>query len=219
MTGIYCIENKVNQKKYIGKAKDVKARWRTHKCELNKGCHVNRHLQSAWNKYGAAAFSFYVIAEAPKEDLSALEIQWIKKLDTANKGYNLTLGGEGQFGRYLTDEQKKHLSEINTGANNPNYGMKRSAETRRKMSESAKHVKHQPLSEKHKRKISKALKGRPHPCSNKPVIHLETNKTYKSISEASKATGYSISGISKVCRDGRGSIYKQHFKDLDIQIC
>lgn len=38
----------------------------------------------------------------------------------------------------LTDEQKKHLSVINTGKLNPNYGKKRSDESKRKTSEKIK---------------------------------------------------------------------------------
>ena len=39
--------------------------------------------------------------------------------------------------KFLTDEQKQHLSEINTGEKNPNFGLKRSKETRAKMSAKA----------------------------------------------------------------------------------
>ena len=44
-------------------------------------------------------------------------------------------GVPNRKGTKLTEEQKQHLSEINMGENNPNYGKNRSAETRQKMSD------------------------------------------------------------------------------------
>lgn len=214
-TGIYCIENTVSSKKYVGMAQNIEARWRTHKCELRKNKHVNRHLQNAWNKYGENAFEFYVIEEAKKEDLSTKEKIWIDKLGTAKHGYNLTLGGEGQYGRFLTDEQKKHLSIINTGEKNPNFGLKRSEETRRKMSEAMKGKKRGRMSKRQRDAISKGNKGKKRPWFNKAVIHVETGETYENISTAAEKTGLSISGISRVCRGDRKSIHKQHFQFLE----
>ena len=101
MTGIYCIENTINHKKYIGMAQDIEARWRSHKCELRNGKHVNSHLQNAWDKYGEKSFSFYVIEEVPKDKLTQAEIRWIKKLGTFGNGYNLTAGGDGQLCRKI----------------------------------------------------------------------------------------------------------------------
>lgn len=54
------------------------------------------------------------------------------KQSLAHKGQKTRLGSN------LTDEQKKHLSEINLGINNPNYGIKKSEESKNKTSESLK---------------------------------------------------------------------------------
>ena len=35
--GIYCIENVVNRKKYIGLSADINQRWKQHKVDLNGG--------------------------------------------------------------------------------------------------------------------------------------------------------------------------------------
>ena len=48
-TGIYCIENLINNKKYIGQSVDIINRWRHHKNELNSKVHFNDYLQKSWN--------------------------------------------------------------------------------------------------------------------------------------------------------------------------
>lgn len=95
--GIYCIENKINHKKYIGKSVDIKKRWNDHIRELNRDNHCNKYLQSSWNKYGQENFSFYVVEEIVKDTLSEREIYWIEALNTMDDkyGYNLSKGGDG----------------------------------------------------------------------------------------------------------------------------
>lgn len=51
-SGIYMIINNINEKKYIGSAKNIDKRWYEHRYTLNKNCHDNSLLQNAWNKYG-----------------------------------------------------------------------------------------------------------------------------------------------------------------------
>lgn len=52
-TGIYKIINSVNKKFYIGSsARNLNYRWRIHLYRLGKQNHDNKHLQSAYNKYG-----------------------------------------------------------------------------------------------------------------------------------------------------------------------
>lgn len=211
MTGIYCIENKINGKKYVGQAVDVKTRWRHHRCLLESNKHHSKALQRAWNKYSKEAFVFYMLELCEPDQLNDLERNWIKRLNTFGCGYNMTEGGEGQQGRYWTVEQRQHLSEINKGENNPSYGLKRSLETRHKMSISMSH-KRQPLSETHKARISEGCKGVKHDSMNKAVLWVEAQKVYKSVSDVSEDTGYSISGISRVCSGKRIAIHKQHFK-------
>lgn len=61
MTGIYKIVNSINNKIYIGSAKCIQSRFRTHKNLLKKGKHFNTHLQSAVNKYGLHNFKFEIV--------------------------------------------------------------------------------------------------------------------------------------------------------------
>lgn len=91
ISGIYSIKNKVNGKQYIGSSKSVYYRWKqNHLPQLNNGNHFNRHLQSAWNKYGEKSFEFQVIEECDKELLFKREGYWIETTKSWEReyGYN-----------------------------------------------------------------------------------------------------------------------------------
>lgn len=56
LSGVYEIRNTLNNKRYIGSSINIYRRWRDHKRMLNLSVHPNKHLQSAWNKYGEKHF-------------------------------------------------------------------------------------------------------------------------------------------------------------------
>ena len=151
ISGIYCITNLHNNKKYIGKTKDMKKRFNQHLGNLNKNHkdHQNEHIQNAWNKYGEKRFIFqalYVMDNYTDEEANSLEILFIKLLKTTNRlyGYNKTFGGDGGDtfsllsdeqkekrnkllseavkGREISEETRRLLSESKKGKNNPNFG-------------------------------------------------------------------------------------------------
>ena len=96
LCGIYCIENVINNKKYIGLSQDINRRWLEHRSELNRGVHVNQYLQHSWNVYGENAFKFYIIELCEPESLGDKECYYIEMYHTLShqNGYNLTTGGE-----------------------------------------------------------------------------------------------------------------------------
>ena len=107
-TGIYCIENRVNHKKYIGQSISIFKRWKQHVLGLNKERHYNCHLQGAWNKYGYSNFSFYILEICNRESLNEREKFWIAKLHTfGSHGYNQNSGGDNAE---ISDETKLKLS-------------------------------------------------------------------------------------------------------------
>lgn len=233
--GIYKIECTVNGKVYIGQSNNIKKRWAEHRRELNNNSHVNKHLQAAYNKYGADSFIWEIIEEFEEDELDNREIYYIEKYDSFNNGYNSTEGGCGirgwehteeakrkigeamkgenhpMYGKHHSEEAKRKLSEANKGENHPMYGKHLSEETRKRMSESKK-GKH--LSEEHRRKIGEAMKGEKNPCSKK-VLCVETGVIYGSVREASRELNLHQSGISLVCIGKYKTTGGYHFKYVE----
>lgn len=118
MQGIYRILNKFNGNVYIGQVhanKGHKRRWIEHVYALRRNTHYNKHLQSAWNKYGEDAFVFEMVEEISDEgQLDFVEQRWINQ--TWNFSYNIqpTAGGSclGQK-RVLTDVAKDNIAAAN----------------------------------------------------------------------------------------------------------
>ena len=67
--GIYGIRNVANDKIYIGLSSDIYKRWKTHRMMLNRGKHINDHLQSAWNEYGENSFDFFIIEKISSNNI------------------------------------------------------------------------------------------------------------------------------------------------------
>ncbi|WP_410931941.1 GIY-YIG nuclease family protein [Pseudomonas sp. SIMBA_067] len=68
-TCIYQIRNLVSGKTYIGSASNYPVRKSVHLNSLRGGRHRNRHLQSAYDKYGESSLEFSKILICEKRDL------------------------------------------------------------------------------------------------------------------------------------------------------
>ena len=112
MKGIlYCIENSINQKQYIGKTYGtIEERWRQHLEESSKDRSSNRPLYRAINKYGKENFEIFSLGTYEEGFLEDAEINAIilyKTYAGDGSGYNATLGGDGR--RYLTFSEEEVL--------------------------------------------------------------------------------------------------------------
>lgn len=87
VSGIYCIENKINHKSYIGSSKNLYQRLLKHFALLRHNRHENAHLQNAWNKYGESSFEWSIIETCDTSILTEREQYCI---DLFGAEYNIT---------------------------------------------------------------------------------------------------------------------------------
>lgn len=102
IAGIYKIT--IGTHVYIGQAVDIKARWRTHLCELRNSYHRNKKVQNAFNKYGESNTAFSVLLTVSTKDL---EHHQIKQL--------LCITEQTFFNIYNPDLNMKPSAESNLG--------------------------------------------------------------------------------------------------------
>lgn len=128
---VYLIKNLITEDEYIGSSvKGLEWRQRRHLQLLRSKKHHNRHLQYAFDKYGESQFLFSIIEFTDIVILVEREQFWI---NTRQPIYN------------VMRDIKSHI------------GVKRSDETRRRISES---LKGKSLSDEHKESIRRTLTGK-----------------------------------------------------------
>ena len=113
-SGIYLIFNELNGKAYVGSALNLRARRSIHRTHLKRNAHHSRHLQAAWIKYGPDNFTFRIIEFVEvKEELVSREQHYLDLFGTCKGdiGYNISPTAGSPLGIKRTDETRRKISE------------------------------------------------------------------------------------------------------------
>jgi group I intron endonuclease len=177
-SGVYEIRNSANGKRYIGSSTNLLDRLYSHRYMLNNSVHPNRHLQSAWNKYGAEYFSFMPLLYCDPENTLFYEQRC---LDNFRPEYNNNPQAASSAGVKRTDEEIRKMSERSKSQMTDEMRSRISLSlTGKVQSEVSKQKKSQALkgrnhSEEHNHKVSASLMG-----------HSFTDEVRQKMSEAQK---------------------------------
>lgn len=114
ITSIYSITNSINNKMYIGSAKDFEQRKMKHLSLLRLNKHPNIHLQRAFNLSGESNFSFDIVELCSEEDLIIREQYYIDLFGYDNL-YNICRIAGNTLGRKLSEDAKSRISNANKG--------------------------------------------------------------------------------------------------------
>lgn len=150
-SGIYVIQNIVNNKIYIGSSVNMHKRRISHYNCLRRGVHNNVKLQNAFNKYGESNFTFSVI-ECIKDKSNLIEREQVW-LDFFKPEYNICPSANKLI---VSEETKLRLSLSH-------IGNKHTEESKKKIGAASKGNKYRAgvkLSEEHKKAISNAVIGK-----------------------------------------------------------
>lgn len=162
VSGIYFIRCAANGGVYVGSSVDVASRLKRHFYLLRNGKCTNPILQRTFSKHGASVFTAGMLEfVALRTDLLDREQFWLdSRVGTMNVA-KLAYCPPSALGLKRSDETKRKMSEALKGRKQPWAGkIKRSAETRAKMSAAKTGVK---LSETHRLNISLSKQGDKHP--------------------------------------------------------
>lgn len=201
--GIYQITNLVTGHCYIGSAKSLCARWSSHRYQLERGFHHNPRLQAAWTKYGSEAFRFDVLEQL--EDTSDL-MRWEQAyLDATNAAkdesfYNFCEFAGSHLGRKRSAETRRRLSQAKVG-NSP------TPEAREKM-RAAKLGKK--LTAEHRAKIGDAGRGRkllPRSTHEKAIWRKISFEAAEKIRQL-RARGEKLQALAEQFGIARASVYR-----------
>jgi group I intron endonuclease len=174
-------------------------------------------LYRALNKYSLKEWRKEILVSGFKSDASLIraEIQYIKKFDSKNKGYNCTDGGEGLSGfRHSISTREKMRATAGVGKKNRMWGNKPSVKTRARISAALMGEKH---SIERRRKIRESRLWKPKYPDD--IIKFYKNfRSLRSIGRQFNASKITIrfflerSGVSIRIRGGPEKLWRKRKK-------
>lgn len=138
--GIYSITNKIDGKKYIGKSKNIEARFTAHKWSLkleNKDRSTNRYLWSSVQLHGIDNFLFEIIEEfdiLDEEMLMDKELYYMDLHKSCERDFGYNLRRDSSTACEVHQDTRKLISENTKGELNGNFGNKWTDEQKDQMS-------------------------------------------------------------------------------------
>ncbi len=206
---IYVITNNINSKQYVGlTTRPIKERFQEH-CRSNRKTTISKAIQ----KYGKDNFTIEEIDSCENiTDLRKKEALWILHKNTYLKGYNETLGGEDQ--PMFHESIRKKCSDRQMGKNNSFYNKTHSEELKEKWSKNRRGEKHGMYGKKrpelalsNKNRVwTEEAKGKISTKNSKPILCIELNKKFKSITDMCKELNLDPRSVYRVLK----GTFKQH---------
>ena len=169
-TGIYTITSEQTGRVYVGSSVNMAHRFSQHRQALRKGRHDNAYLQNHFDKYGESDLSFSPLIVCGRSNLEMYESRAIQSLigGDRSKGFNIGDSARSRLGVPCSDETKARLSIAKKG-------------------------KPSPLTDKGRRALSEAHKGRRRTEYEKECLRKSklgkprTDDHKRAISEGTKA--------------------------------
>lgn len=218
---IYMHVNKINGKVYIGQTKqDPIKRW-----DNGRGYLTSPLFYNAIEKYGWQNFDHIILYTGlSEEEANQLEEELIMKYDSTNTscGYNIKFGGNNhshseetkkkigvsnsisQLGKTWSEEQRRIMSTMFSGKNNPFYGKHHSEETKKLISEHRKGKaageEHPFYGQKHTQEALQKMSERRQGKGGKKVKCINTGEIFNCMMDAARWCGLkNSSSIGQVC--------------------
>ena len=88
ISGVYKITNTITGDFYIGSSKDIKSRWKHHKCPSVWNEHPNNPMYLDMKKYGVDKLELRILAEVEPEQLKEAEQHLIEKMHPTYNNIN-----------------------------------------------------------------------------------------------------------------------------------
>jgi group I intron endonuclease len=154
VSGLYMIQNSVNNLVYVGSSRDIHRRWAIHKSQLKHHNHHDHNLRQLSLEHGSEIFQFSILRRVLPHWLLHEEQKLLDELSQSGSLINVSLracGGDliskhhqrGQIIEKIRSSLVRHWADVEvrltrareyTGSGNPNFGRRWTKSQRREAS-------------------------------------------------------------------------------------